>query len=274
MSEIKLVAMDLDNTLLNDDKKISQHTKEVLEEAIKKGVFIVPATGRIYKAIPDFLREMQGVRYALCCNGATVFDAKKKVEIYTNHLPMETVFSLYDVLKDFHCTRDIYQNGQGYMEGKYLWHLEDYKVEGHLFDLVHETRLEVEDLVEYIKENPLGIEKVSAFFDDMEERLQAIEALKNLGNSSVASALSNNIEVTQIGCDKGDGLIHLAKHLDIPMSQVMACGDAGNDEAMIQKAGMGIVMENASKEMKELADYITKTNNEDGVAYAIEKFVL
>lgn len=274
MSKIKLVAMDLDNTLLNDDKKISQHTREVLEAAITKGIYIVPATGRIYKAIPDFLRQMQGVRYALCCNGATVYDAHEKKEIYTNHLPMETVFSLYDVLKNFHCTRDIYQSGQGYMEERYLRHLEDYNVQGHILKLVHETRLEVEDIVEYIKVHPMGIEKVSAFFDDMDQRSQAMEELKALQNSSVASSLANNIEITQLGCDKGDGLIHLAEHLGIPMSQVMACGDAGNDEAMIQVAGMGVVMENASKEIKNFANYITKTNNEDGVAYAIEKFVL
>ena len=77
MSKIKLVAMDLDNTLLDKDKNISEHTKEVLEEAARQGVEIVPATGRIFKAIPDFLREMDGVHYALCCNGATVYDKIK-----------------------------------------------------------------------------------------------------------------------------------------------------------------------------------------------------
>ena len=71
MSKIKLVAMDLDNTLLDSEKQISKHTEEVLKEAIRRGVYIVPATGRIFKAIPEFLRDIPGVRYAVCCNGAT-----------------------------------------------------------------------------------------------------------------------------------------------------------------------------------------------------------
>lgn len=100
MSKIKLVAMDLDNTLLDSEKQISKHTEEVLKEAIRRGVYIVPATGRIFKAIPEFLRDIPGVRYAVCCNGATVYDQKENKIIYTNHLPKETVFSLFDILEN------------------------------------------------------------------------------------------------------------------------------------------------------------------------------
>lgn len=100
MSKIKLVAMDLDNTLLDSEKQISKHTEEVLKEAIRRGVYIVPATGRIFKAIPEFLRDIPGVRYAVCCNGATVYDQKEDKIIYTNHLPKETVFSLFDILEN------------------------------------------------------------------------------------------------------------------------------------------------------------------------------
>ena len=92
--------MDLDNTLLDSEKQISKHTEEVLKEAIRRGVYIVPATGRIFKAIPEFLRDIPGVRYAVCCNGATVYDQKEDKIIYTNHLPKETVFSLFDIWKN------------------------------------------------------------------------------------------------------------------------------------------------------------------------------
>lgn len=92
--------MDLDNTLLDSEKQISKHTEEVLKEAIRRGVYIVPATGRIFKAIPEFLRDIPGVRYAVCCNGATVYDQKENKIIYTNHLPKETVFSLFDILEN------------------------------------------------------------------------------------------------------------------------------------------------------------------------------
>lgn len=274
MSEIKLIAMDLDNTLLDSDKQISEHTKDVLKAAIAKGVQIVPATGRIFKAIPEELRNIEGVRFALCCNGATVYDKEEDKIIYTNHLSKETVFQLFDVMDKYHCTQDIYKNGQGYMEGRFLNHLEDYNVEKHIYKMVHETRLEVDNLREYIEKDPEGIEKIQGFFDDMEEREKCIDELTGLNIASVVSSLTNNIEVNQFGCDKGDGLTHLAQYLNIPMNQIMACGDAGNDTKMIEVAGIGVVMENGREELKAIADFVTKTNDEDGVAYAIEKYVL
>lgn len=274
MGDIRLVAMDLDHTLLNDDKKISRHTERVLRDAMNRGVLIVPATGRIFKSIPEFIRDMEGVRYALCCNGATVYDKDEDEILYTNHLSEQTVFDIFDILEKYHCTHDIYQNGQGYMEPRFLDHLPEYGVLSHTYDLVKDTRLPVENLREYIHKNPLGIEKISSFFDDMKVRKAAFEELCEKNIASVSSSLSNNIEINQFGCDKGDGLMHLAEHLGIPMSQVMACGDAGNDTKMIEAAGIGVVMENGMEELKKIADFITKTNNEDGVAYAIEKLVL
>lgn len=274
MNQIKLVTMDLDGTLLNDQKQISDHTKEVLSEAIRRGVHIVPATGRIYKAIPDFIRELEGVRYAICCNGATIYDAKEDKIIYKNHIPKETALTLVRALAECNCTRDIYRNGQGYMEGKFYNHLEDYDIKGQQKDLILRTRQEIDDLEEYICENSDGIEKVSAFFGDLDERKRVMKELSDMGIASVSSALFNNIEITQMGCDKGDGITQLAKHLSIPIEETMACGDAANDTFMIQAAGFGVVMENGMDELKKAADFVTKSNEEDGVAYAIEKFVL
>ena len=266
MSKIKLVAMDLDNTLLDSNKQISEHTKEVLKEAIRQGVYIVPATGRIFKAIPEFLRNIEGVRYAVCCNGATVYDQYEEKIIYTNHLSVDVTLELFRILEKYHSTHDIYQNGQGYMEKRYLDHLSEYNVSGHLLKLVNDTRLPVDDLKKHLKENPLGIEKINAFFDNMKERSAAIKELTEKNIASVSSALDNNIELNQFGCDKGDGLKHLAKCLGLTMDEVMACGDAGNDTMMIKAAGTGVVMGNGREELKAI--------DEDGVAYAIEKLVL
>lgn len=117
MSKIKLVAMDLDNTLLDSNKQISEHTKEVLKEAIRQGVYIVPATGRIFKAIPEFLRNIEGVRYAVCCNGATVYDQYEEKIIYTNHLSVDVTLELFRILENIiphmifiKMDRDIWKN--------------------------------------------------------------------------------------------------------------------------------------------------------------------
>lgn len=274
MDKIKLVAMDLDNTLLNGEKKISLHTKEVLKEAIQKGVLIVPATGRIFKAIPEFIRELSGVRYAICCNGATIYDKREDKIIYTNHLSAQTVYKVLDLLDGYHCSQDIYRDGQGYMESRFYHHLEDYKIEGPMYEMIKTTRVEVENLREDIKEEDKGIEKMCAFFDDLEKKKEVWQKLNQVKEIAVTSAIWNNIEINSATCNKGDGLSHLASYLNIPMSQVMACGDASNDEKMIEAAGFGVVMENGIDVLKEKADFVTKSNEEDGVAYAIEKFVL
>ncbi len=101
-----------------------------------------------------------------------------------------------------------------------------------------------------------------------------MKELSDLEIASVSTALFNNVEITQLGCDKGDGITQLAKHLSIPIEETMACGDADNDTFMIRAAGFGVVMENGMDELKDIADFVTKSNEEDGVAYAIERFVL
>ena len=104
MSKIKLVAMDLDNTLLDSEKQISKHTEEVLKEAIRRGVYIVPATGRIFKAIPEFLRDIPGVRYAVCCNGAVSYT---HLDVYKRQ-----VLSV-DGRKEVHDYMRPFRNGKG-----------------------------------------------------------------------------------------------------------------------------------------------------------------
>ena len=159
------------------------------------------------------------------------------------------------------------------MERCYFDHLAEYGVSDHVLKLVRDTRLPLDDLRKYIEEHPLGIEKISVFFDDMEDRETARQELIEKNIASVSSSLGNNIEINQIGCDKGDGLLHLAEQIGLSMDEVMACGDAGNDTMMIKAVGTGVVMENGQPDLKEIADFVTKTNNEDGVAYAIEKLV-
>ena len=272
--KIRIVAMDLDFTLLDDKKQISEHTQNVLREAAAAGIQIIPATGRIFKAIPEFLRTTEGIRYYMCCNGATIYDRVEDKVIYANHMPKETVFGILGVFDKYRCTQDIYRNGQGYMEDRFLDHLGEFGVEGPMYDLVKRTRKSVSDLRAEIEKDPFGIEKTQGFFPNEMERQACMAELKELNIASVSSAVFNNIEVNQFHCDKGDGLTHLAAYLGIPMEQVMACGDASNDEQMLNAAGFAVVMENGMEELKRKADFITKSNNEDGVAYAIEKFVL
>ena len=129
-------------------------------------------------------------------------------------------------------------------------------------------------IVEYVKKWNGMIDKVNYFFDDLEERQEIWELLKQRDDILVSTSLYNNLEINGPGASKGEGLLRLASILGIRREETMAFGDGNNDASMIRDAGIGVVMENGDPDLKGIADYITATNDESGVAQAIEKLVL
>ena len=119
-----------------------------------------------------------------------------------------------------------------------------------------------------------GLDKVQALFADMEERKKAWEELSREEDLELVGSLGYNIEINARGVNKGTALVELGRLLGIRREEIMACGDGDNDTVMLREAGFGVAMGNAEEETKDAADYITLTNEEEGVADAIEKFVL
>lgn len=117
-NRIKLVAADMDGTLLNRDRKITQYTQNVIKKAMAQGVYFVPATGRAVNALPPELKEMEGIRYGIFSNGATIYDLKEEKVIYKNHFEMDRVLELMDFLKQFDLMESISLNGQSYANKK------------------------------------------------------------------------------------------------------------------------------------------------------------
>ena len=110
------------------------------------------------------------------------------------------------------------------------------------------------------------------FFASLEKRKYAYELLRSIPDIVPSNSLVNNIELNHYTCNKGDAVMNLGRILGLRQDQIMACGDGNNDLTMIKAAGLGVAMGNAEDCVKEVADYITKSNDEEGVAYAIERF--
>ena len=117
-NRIKLVAADMDGTLLNRERKITKYTQNVIKKAMAQGVYFVPATGRAVNALPPELKEMEGIRYGIFSNGATIYDLKEEKVIYKNHFEMDRVLELMDFLKQFDLMESISLNGQSYANKK------------------------------------------------------------------------------------------------------------------------------------------------------------
>lgn len=272
--QIKMVAFDLDGTLLNSEKTISEGTKKALEKAIEQGIVVLPATGRPLVGVPQELKDFPGIQYAVTANGARVVNIKTGETVCESTLSLETAEKIIDVFDQFDCHQEIFANGFSYANKKCQANIYDYFKSEHHAVYTLNTRKFVDSVRMQARELGMPLEKVQAMFRDEESFRAAKNKLDQLEGTVATDAIGNNWEVNREGTDKGNALLQLGKTLGIEKDEIMALGDGMNDYEMIKKVGFGVVMENGTKEMKEIADYITATNDEDGVAKAIEKFVL
>ena len=272
-NKVKLIALDMDGTLLDSNKDLSERNLEALNLAIKQGIKIIPSTGRPASGLPQKLLANPHIRYSICSNGAAIIDLKDKVVIHRKSLSRGMSLFLMDLLDDFDVHIDIFADGGITTEERSMRILGEFIIPPNMLPYIAETRNTVKDLKDYIRNNAEHIEKINLFFKTMAHRTKAIELLGGVAGIAVTSSLEVNLEINNIEADKGYGLIWLSEYLDISSKETMAIGDSSNDESMLKNAGIAVAMKNSTKDILALADYITSTNDEDGVAEAIEKFI-
>ena len=275
MNRIKMIGLDLDGTLLNEKKELTDHTRKVLEEAIRQGTVVVVATGRPVTGVPKELLEFPGMRYVLTSNGGRILDQKENRLLYDCPVPYETGVRILKIFEDYDTLKEIYFDGRGYVRQEELLRVERYITNPAMAEYIRSTRRGIPDLWEKMREmEGHGLDKVHGLFADLKEREEAAKRIEELGNLEITASLGRNLEINAPGVDKGKGLLRLGEILGIRREEIMACGDGGNDLAMIRAAGLGVAMANAAEDVRQAADYITLSNEEEGVARAIEKFVL
>lgn len=272
---IKMIGLDLDGTLLDSNKVFTDYSKQVIAEAIRQGVIVLPATGRPATGIPKEVMEFPGIRYAVTANGARVLDTKENKLLYERLLPFEEGKLLIKILQHYDTHMEIFFDGTGYADMKSVRHLERYVPVAAMMKYIIETRKVVDDIYDFYCRNHRPADKIQALFANMDEKHAALaEAKEKLPGLIYTGALFNNVEVNGQGASKGTALIKLGEMLGISRDEIMVCGDGSNDTEMIQKAGLGVAMGNAIDQVKQAADCVTLSNDEDGVAKAIEKYVL
>lgn len=271
--DIRLIALDLDETLLDSQKRLSPGNRRALEKCMEQGIEIVPCTGRIWAGIPEFIREMPGIHYAITTNGAVIEDLVNHQVLDERKLSWQQAVEILEMGKNLHIMYDVYEGGQGYGEARFMECMADYGIPPLVQEMIRTTRLVVPDIIEKVKEIRLPAEKVNYFFGDSEKRAYAREALNARGDVFVSSSFPYNLEINALGATKGEALLRLGKYLGLKREQLMGFGDGENDLTMIRMAGVGVAMANAVESLREAADYVTKTNDEDGVAAAVERLI-
>ncbi len=273
---IKLIALDLDGTTLDSNICLANETKKAIEMALDAGVQVVPCTGRVFTQLPKALKDIQNLRYAITANGARVTDmGRDNRSIYNNIITRDTVMHLLDIFEAHDILLESYLDGQTYITRQNIERLEALGVPETYFDFFIETCHIVETQEEYfrmIQEDK--VEKFNIFCKDLDEREVIKQQLATTSDVMVTSSMPENIEINNATANKGNGLKRLCHSLGIHSKEVMAIGDSNNDMEMLKFAGLSVAMGNAAESVKAMSDYITKSNDAHGVAYALDKFIL
>ena len=270
---IKLILLDLDGTLLTGDKQISPTNYDALERCAANGVHIVPSTGRFYSGMPQVVRDLPFVRYVVAVNGAQVYDVKEDKVLCREEIPLEAAFRVFDALDRLPVIYDCYMGGFGYDSVEMYERIDEFISDPRVNAMVKGTRKPVPDLRVFLREQGRPLQKLQMFFKDMERRAVELERLPKLfPDLTVTSSITNNIEINAKNANKGEALRFLCRHLGLSIEESMSFGDSSNDLSMIVAAGTGVAMANADQALLDAADYVTDTNDNDGVARAIAKF--
>jgi 5-amino-6-(5-phospho-D-ribitylamino)uracil phosphatase len=238
----KLIALDMDGTLLNEDEKISQGNRQAITEAQEKGVYVVLSTGRSILTCRDYAKSLNLSSYLVTVNGSEIWDGSGNL-VERNLLLTEDIRMMWELAKT-------YQTWYWAISTDRTWR--------------GELPVDLDDR-QWLK-----------FGFDIEEDAVREIVLEKLGKGKfeISNSSPTNIEVNALGINKAKGLLHVCNKLGITMNEVLAIGDSLNDLVMIKEAGCGVAMGNAQDIIKKAADWVTGTNREDGVAQAIRHWVL
>ena len=278
MHNIKLIALDLDGTLFNNHSVITKQNIDTINLAIEQGVTVVISTGRPFSGLPLEQLSQTNIQYAITTNGSAIYEIPSKKLIYEDCMDNSVTIPIIDFLMTKHIHMDAFIEGNGYSPVKCLETAQKLKVPESLKHYIIDTRTRVESLVDFITQNQLKIQKMTLNFATAEDgtlidRNEVHSFLLNNPNITVVCGGYNNLEFTKAGVDKGVGLYHLARYLQIPIEETMAIGDTENDLAILKAAHIGVAMGNATSEVKAEADYVTLSNEKSGVAAAIRHFL-
>ncbi len=273
---IRLVGLDLDGTVLTEDKRITEATKRAIAQAIESGVTVVLATGRTNIGVPDAMREMPGLTWCVTANGAAVYDLKSGECLEENCLTQAQAEAAVEIMCSYPVVVDAFINGSGWLEEGRRAYMERAGFGGELLQRILATHRWVPSLPAAIREERPHVRKVTGNFppEVLAYRAEAIERLKAIPDLLVVSGGGTNLEATHKSANKGEALMRIAAKLGISREEVMAIGDSENDVSMVKAAGLGIAMGNAEACVKAAAADVTGSNEEDGVAQALEKYVL
>lgn len=270
----KLIAFDLDGTLLDSRKGLSERNRRALIAAGEAGIWLVPATGRIPAGLPEELRGMPGLRWGILSNGAEIYDFEAQRIVHREEIPLDTALDVLDYAESLGLPYDCYQDNWGYISAAVKARAPEFIPDPGILDLMERLRTPVPELRAYLREKGEALQKLQLYFTDLALRERLLRELpERYPTLAVTTSIPFNIEINSALSTKGRALESLCKMLGIDPAETIAFGDGSNDISLLRAAGCGVAMENAEPAVKAAADRVTLTNDESGVAAVIEEYL-
>ena len=276
----KLITIDLDGTLLNRYGEVTEYTKNIIKQVTQKGILVVLASGRISESVLTIAKEIGANKYYISGNGSVLYDMKKNEILYENYLNKEKVLEIIELCEKNSIYYNIYTESS--VIAKSLnYNVAFYNYENTKKSSDKKTEINiVEDVYDYVKKlNTNKFLKMTICDESKIVFSSILRKLKNISNIDVLEVSHMSQKKIKAGTKEiSVGYYYTevsSKNVEnIEQEEVMSFGDNNNDILMIKNAGLGIAMGHSNEQVKKVANFITKTNDEDGVAKALENIVL
>ena len=266
---IKLLAVDMDGTCLNEHSRISKNTLDALKRAKDAGIIIVPATGRALACLPYQMKSRNDLySYVITSNGAAIRDTKNEKDLFRRCIPDYMAEYFLEECESKRVGITAHVRNDYWIQGNFL-----HFVGSIMFGKDVQASKKINNIRQSISESGCSVEEIQLYFLPGCKVDQVREILKKYPELSAAYT-NHYVEIFNRNTSKGSALKVLMEHLNLKKEEVACIGDSENDISMFDVAGVRIAMGNAIDDLKDQADYITKPNNKDGVADAIDSYIL
>ena len=262
----KIIFIDIDGTLRNDKKEITEKTKEAIQKTIEKGIYVVLCSGRPREYVEEVSKKALTSSYLIGCNGGEIYDYKEKKTMYINALENEAVIALWQIVERYDIQLIMISNGKRIVR----------KQTDDNTDILLEEPIE-----NFIIDNPVTQCVFSSLnLENIRNSKEEINDIKKIEIVNLSKCLVNNkfpeekpffLDITCKDTSKGNAIKKLCEYLKIDLKDSVAIGDSYNDVTMFEVVGHSVAMGNAPEDIKRIVDEVTDTNNEDGVAKFLEK---
>lgn len=270
MEKYKLIALDMDGTLLMSDKRVHPDTVRDIAYAAERGVNIVYSTGRGPVELKPVARELPMIRWGICASGSQVYDFVEKKPVFRKEIPGELVREVIRIVGEDTGMINFLTDSQSLARADQIARIEEFHMKA--FQKVYEeVATTVPSMAEEAKRHE-SVPKMNIYFRSPEAREEAYEELRHLPLTFIMTE-KTSLEITAEGVTKALGLQKLAEYLGIPLEETVGMGDGDNDRALLEIAGFAVAMRNATPGIQRICDFVTDDNDHNGVGKAIRRLI-